>query len=96
MLAGTVTSVGGWLSERKKRIRDNRDADVAFWEKTIEAQNAYIEKLNAKIDAMELRYETQIQSLLAEVAELSAQLEQYEPRHLRKKPIHTPKPTPNA
>jgi predicted RNase H-like nuclease (RuvC/YqgF family) len=77
---GTVAGVSAWLSERKKRRRDNRDADVAFWEKTIEAQNAYIEKLELKIDQMSTRYELQIANLLKEVADLSDRLEQYEPK----------------
>lgn len=78
---GTIAGVSGWLSERKKRMRDNRDSDVAFWERTIDRQNTEIEKLQAKIEGIERRYEEQVQRLLKQVADLSAKLEKYETNH---------------
>jgi uncharacterized coiled-coil protein SlyX len=83
---GTVAGLSGWLSERKKRMRENRDADVAFWEKTIEAQNAYIARLEQKIEGMSTKYELQIAELLKEVEALSERLEQYEPKGRARRP----------
>ena len=66
---GTIAGISGWLAERKKRMRDNRDADVLFWEKTIDRQNLEISRLEDRIKLIEQRYEEQIQRLLARIAE---------------------------
>lgn len=51
-----ITSIlgnGGWLWERGKRMRDNRSADLEFWQKTIDAQNNQIESLRKSIETLE-------------------------------------------
>lgn len=91
---GTAAAVSGWLAERNKRLRDNRDSDVQFWKQTIEAQNDQIEKLRAQVLAMEAKYDTnnqaqlqRIKELTDQVDELSEKLEKYEPE--RKRTKHT-------
>ena len=70
---GAIAGISAWLAERKKRLRDNRDSDVLFWEKTIDRQNLEISRLEERIKLIEQRYEEQIQRLLARIAELEKQ-----------------------
>lgn len=91
---GTAAAVSGWLAERNRRMRDNRDSDVQFWKQTIDAQNDQIEKLRAQVAAMEAKYDTnnqaqleRIKELTEQVEDLSEKLEKYEP----KKTKHTQK-----
>lgn len=95
---GSVLGMAGWIVERGKRMRDNRASDVAFWEQTIEKQNAYIERQDARIELIEKKYERRIQDLetqnqrqreemtkmQGEMEDMSTRLEKYEPRNQRK------------
>lgn len=89
----SIAGVTGWLRERGKRMRDNRDRDVAFWEKTIKAQDLIIDRQNERIAKLELRYEgrikelermnqdqkKQIDSMQEEIKDLTERLERHEP-----------------
>lgn len=93
---GMLTSIvagAGWIMERGKRMRDNRASDVDFWTKTIETQNAYIKRQDARIESLEQKYESRIkglekenseqkariQAMRQEIDELSERLEKHEP-----------------
>ncbi|MGX5854505.1 hypothetical protein ACWKW6_12715 [Dyadobacter jiangsuensis] len=78
---GTIAGISGWLAERKKRMRDNRDSDVMFWEKTIDRQNLEIQRLEDRIKLIEQRYEEQIQRLQARIEELEAEQSHTKTRH---------------
>jgi predicted RNase H-like nuclease (RuvC/YqgF family) len=92
--AGSAGALYGWFSERQKRVQDEsiskRDSDMAFYLKTIEAQNEQIEKLRKQVDMMEEKYLRKIDELTGQVDELSEKLALYEPERRKTKP-HTTK-----
>ena len=92
--AGSAGAAYGWFSERQKRVLDEsitkRDSDMAFYLKTIEAQNEQIEKLRKQVELMEEKYIKKINALTEELDKLTEKLGEYEPERKKTK-THTTK-----